>query len=147
MDVQQNAIDQLRGSMQALESKITEAKGKKDTLIARARSAKTTQNINDMLSNVSGKSGMEAFERMQQKVEQLESSAEVSAQLSGTVGGSLEAQFKALEGSSGIDAELAKMKGALPGSSSATKALPESSSAEPTQLDDELAQLRKELGK
>lgn len=129
--------------------KITEAKGKKDALIARARSAKTTQSINDMLSNVTGSSGMEAFERMQSKVETLESSAEVSAQLSGTANGSLESQFQALEGASAIDDELAALKRAvaLPGSSGGGKsqaALP-SSAAQEEKLDDELEALRRDL--
>ncbi|KAG5184856.1 PspA/IM30 family-domain-containing protein [Tribonema minus] len=142
MDTQQQALDQLRSGMQALEAKITEAKGKKDALIARARSAKTTQNVNDMLNNVTGSSGMEAFERMQQKVEALESTAEVSAQLSGTAGGSLEQQFAALEGSTAVDKELAALRASLPGSSSSpSRALPEAG-----KLDDELAQLKRELG-
>lgn len=140
MQVQATAIDQLLQSMQQLESRITEARGKKDTLIARARTAKTTQSVNDMLSNIGGTSGMEAFERMQQKVEALESSAEVSFQLTGAAGGSLEQQFKQLEGSSAIDQELAKMKGTLPGSAAKVQALPGA-------LDDELAQLRRDLGK
>ncbi|CAN0400376.1 unnamed protein product, partial [Discosporangium mesarthrocarpum] len=49
----------------------------KDNLVARARTAKTTAKVNDMLGNVSGTGSMDAFDRMQQKVEALEATAEV----------------------------------------------------------------------
>lgn len=50
----------------------------KDTLIARARTAKTTTQVNDMLGNITGTTSMDAFDRMEEKVEALEASAEVS---------------------------------------------------------------------
>lgn len=46
-------------------------------MIARARTAKTSQKVNDMLSSVTGSTSMDAFERMKEKVEMLESKAEV----------------------------------------------------------------------
>lgn len=52
--------------------------GQKDTLIARARTAKTTTQVNDMLGSITGTTSMDAFDRMQEKVETLEASAEVS---------------------------------------------------------------------
>jgi phage shock protein A len=140
METQGEAMSRLYSSMQQLETRITEAKGTKDQLIARARTAKTTQSVNDMLGSVGGSSALEAFERMQQKVESLEASAEVSAQLTGGTGSPLEDRFRALEGGSAVDDELAKLKNLLPGSSSETKALPGA-------LEDELAQMKKELGK
>ena len=78
---------------------------------------------------------MAAFDRMTDKVEQLEAEADVAKQLaasspgSGT-GGSLDAQFKALEASNSVDDELEAMKraqGVLPASP----------------VDDELEQMRK----
>mmetsp|Transcript_2552 Transcript_2552/g.3469 ORF Transcript_2552/g.3469 Transcript_2552/m.3469 type:complete len:302 (+) Transcript_2552:1-906(+) len=143
MNTQGQALDQLRNGMQTLEAKITEAKGKKDTLIARARSAKTSQSVNDMLNNVTGSSGLEAFERMQDKVETLESSAEISSQSASLAGGSLESKFKALEGNSSIESELEKMKSSLlPGSGPSKGSLPSSSS-----IESELSQLKKDMEK
>jgi phage shock protein A len=52
---------------------------KKDQMIARARTAKTSQKVNDMLSSMTGTTSMDAFERMKEKVEMLESKAEVRA--------------------------------------------------------------------
>lgn len=37
-------------------------------MIARARTAKTSQKVNDMLSSVTGTTSMDAFERMKEKV-------------------------------------------------------------------------------
>merc|ERR1712154_461651 len=111
--------DKLYEGMQALESKILESKAKKDQMVARARTAQSTQKVNDMLSGITGKTSMDAFSRMEEKVEALEAAAEVSAEM-GAIGGnalpgsaesSLENQFKMLEGSRAVDDELAKMKG------------------------------------
>lgn len=41
---------------------------KKDQMIARARTAKTSQKVNDMLSSMTGTTSMDAFERMKEKV-------------------------------------------------------------------------------
>lgn len=107
-------VDKLYTSMQQLESKISEAKSKKDQYVARARTAKTSQKVNDMLSNVATTGGLEAFERMKAKVEELEVKADVSRELSlgGSADVSLESKFKALESDS-VDDELQKMKNQL----------------------------------
>lgn len=53
------------------------SQSQKDTLIARARTAKTTTKVNDMLGSITGTTSMDAFERMEEKVEALEAGAEV----------------------------------------------------------------------
>lgn len=40
-------------------------------MIARARTAKTSQKVNDMLSSMTGTTSMDAFERMKEKVRRL----------------------------------------------------------------------------
>jgi phage shock protein A len=144
IDVQNVSIDKLFEGMQALESKIMESKAKKEQMIARARTAETTQKVNDMLSGVTGTTSMDAFNRMEDKVEALEAAAEVSTEM-GSLGGNalpgsssadLEKQFKQLEAGSAVDDELKKMKGMLGGSTDKKK----------DDLDDELAKLKKEAG-
>ncbi|CAM9393096.1 unnamed protein product [Ascophyllum nodosum] len=142
MTVQAEALDKLRGSMQQVEAKINDAKGQKDTLIARARTAKTTSQVNDMLGSITGTTSMDAFDRMQEKVEALEASAEISGELSGSTSVSLEGQFKALEGNSAVDDELAKMKGLLPAKKGPPPQLTTSASKE---VESELDQMKKEL--
>lgn len=115
-------VEKLYSSMQQLEGKISEAKAKKDQFVARARTAKTSAKVNDMLSNVSTSGGLEAFERMKSKVEELEVKADVSRELSigGAADASLESKFKALESDS-VDDELQKMKGQISGSNTPFK--------------------------
>jgi phage shock protein A len=144
LDVQNMSIDKLYEGMQAVESKILESKAKKEQMIARARTAESTQKVNDMLSGITGTTSMDAFARMEEKVESLEAAAEVSAEmgslsgnaLPGSANSDLEKQFKMLEGDNAVDDELKKMKGMLGGS------------AEPKKdgVDDELERLKKEAG-
>lgn len=63
-----------------LEQKLTEAKSKKDTLKARAKSAQTTRQINDMIQGLNLNNSMAAFERMEEKVMALESEGEATLQ-------------------------------------------------------------------
>ena len=158
IDAQNDAIDKLYEGMQALEKQILEAKAKKDQFVARARTAQSTQQINDMLSGMTGKTSMDAFKRMEEKVEALEAAAEVSAEmgsmsgkaLPGSAGSSIEAQFKALEASSSVDSELEKLKGLLTGSSSSSSSSSSksssSSSSGDSKVDDEFEKLKKDAG-
>lgn len=67
--------------------------------IARARTAKATSKVNDMLSDVGSSSAVAAFERMKDKVEALEAEAETQRELKQLQGSqapvSMEAKFKA----------------------------------------------------
>lgn len=128
-------LDKLYESMNALEGKILDAQSKKSQLAVRAKTAKSTLWVNDMLSGLSGSTSMDAFRRMEDKVAALEASAEVSAeQLSrgilsfqdgskNTAANSpmeVEMEFRRLEASDAVDRELAKLK---------TKVLPATSSS------------------
>mmetsp|Transcript_22984 Transcript_22984/g.34984 ORF Transcript_22984/g.34984 Transcript_22984/m.34984 type:complete len:304 (-) Transcript_22984:1023-1934(-) len=145
IDMQAQAVDKLYEGMQMLEAKILESKSKKEQMVARARTAQSTAKVNDMLGGITGKTSMDAFARMEDKVEALEAAAEVSAEmgsldgrgLPGSSAGSVEAQFKMLEASSSVDQELEEMKKMLGSSSSASKK---------DSMDDELERLKKEAG-
>ena len=152
LDSQADSLDKLFEGMKMLEKKIGENKAKKDQMVARARTAQSTQKVNDMISGVTGKTSTDAFTRMEEKVEALEAAAEVSAEmeslsgsnmLPGTAGASVEAQFKALEASSDLDDELAKMKGLLGASSDSDSS---SSSSKKSDVDDELEKLKRDAG-
>lgn len=138
---QESSLQGLYDAMKELEAKISEAKLKKDQYIARARTAKATTKVQDMLSDVGSSSAVAAFERMKDKVESLEAEAETTKQLSLMSGKSaplsIEAKFKvrrpcprsighavahraigrpaqSLESSSGVDDELEKLRASLP---------------------------------
>jgi len=137
-------VDSLFDSVKALEEKIAQAKEEKEQLIARARTAQTTSKVNEMLSDVGSSSGAGAFDRMKEKVEMLETRAEVSqGMLPGAKApGSIEDQFKQLETGNAVDDELAALKGkrALPAGDGAP-----AGGAAKDPLDAELEAMRKKL--
>jgi phage shock protein A len=148
LDAQANSmaqnVDSLFDSVKALEEKIAQAKDEKEQLIARARTAKTTAQVNEMLSDVGSSSGAGAFDRMKEKVEALETRAEVSQGLlpGSKAPGSVEEKFKALETGNAVSDELAALKG--------KKALPSGSGGSAPAggkdpLDAELEAMRKKL--
>ncbi len=141
LDQQEVVVAQLKQNMVKLESKISEAKTKKDLYIARARSAKASQQINDMLGQVGTGSAMAAFERMEEKVLQMEAQAEAVAELGVD---DLERRFEQLGKADDIEAELAAMKShqGLPEGAQAAQ-LPASQTTSET--DPELEEIRRQL--
>ncbi|XAR65800.1 hypothetical protein NMG60_11011748 [Bertholletia excelsa] len=113
LDQQKSVVDNLVSNTRLLESKIQEAKSKKDTLKARAQSAKTATKVSEMLGNVNTSSALSAFEKMEEKVLAMESQAEALNQLTTD---DLEGKFALLESSS-VDDDLANLKKELSGSS------------------------------
>lgn len=153
IDQQADSIDKLYEGMQSLEAKIMDAKSKKEQMVARARTAQSTAKVNDMLSGVTGNTSMDAFSRMEEKVESLEAAAEVSAEM-GSMGAlpgstSIEKEFALLEGKSAVDDELAKMKGLLNPSAGASdgggSAAASKSSGNPD-VDAEMEKLKRDAG-
>uniref|UniRef100_A0A453G7F7 PspA/IM30 family protein n=1 Tax=Aegilops tauschii subsp. strangulata TaxID=200361 RepID=A0A453G7F7_AEGTS len=81
LDQQKSVVENLVSNTRLLESKIAEAKQKKDTLKARAQSAKTATKVSEMLGNVNTSGALSAFEKMEEKVMTMESQAEALGQL------------------------------------------------------------------
>lgn len=140
LTLQQKAVDQLIGNTRVLENKLTEAKSKKDTLKARAASAKTSKQIQEMVGSLNTSNSMVAFEKMEEKVMAMEAEAESTAALVGNDG--LDAKFAALEGGTVEDELSALKKGMLKGATAAPAALPEGRPIKDA-IDMELDQLRK----
>jgi phage shock protein A len=104
---QQNAqVDGLKKNMLMLESKIAEAKAKKDMLKARAQAAKANEQLQSSMNSMSNSSAMAAFERMEDRVVQMEARGQASAELAGA---NLEAQFMNLQAAD-VDYELEALK-------------------------------------
>jgi phage shock protein A len=120
VEAQKGSLTALYDSMKDLEAKIAEAKAKKDSIIARAKTAKAATKVNDMLANVGTTSSTAAFDRMTEKVEQLEATADVSKQMAATSGsgkalgsGSVEDRFAQLEAGTDVDSELKALKASV----------------------------------
>ena len=138
---QKDAVDKLIASTRLLESKMAEARSKKDTLKARAASAKTSKRVNEMVGSLSTSSALSAFERMEEKVLAMESEADAVAQLAAP--DAVSDRFLALE-SGGVEDELAALKRNLLGAPApaAGKELP-AGRAVSDAIESELEALRK----
>lgn len=145
LDQQSTQVDTLKRSLIALEGKISEAKTKKDMLKARASAAKAQEQLQSTINSIGTSSAMAAFERMEEKVLQLEARSQAAAELAGA---DLESQFAQLESGSDVDSELEAMKAQLLGGSSANQAqLPAANRSIPRDaaMDAELEALKSQL--
>ncbi|ADB95032.1 PspA/IM30 family protein [Candidatus Atelocyanobacterium thalassae] len=146
---QQNAqLETMRQNLATLESKIGEAKTKKNILIARSKAAKATQSLQKTMSGLDTSTSMSAFERMESKVLDMEAQSQSVGELAAA---GVEGQFAQLEASSEVDEELAMLKTQISGSSTPQGILPEStedsdfSSKDQITDDEELEKLKREL--
>lgn len=146
LDQQVTQVDSLKRNLIALESKISEAKTKKDMLKSRAAAAKANEQLQSTVSRLGTGSAMGAFERMEDKVLEMEARSQAAYELAGN---DLEQQFVKLESGSDVDDELAAMKAQLTGGSVSQQALPASQQQNPaapkSEVDDELESLRKQI--
>ncbi|MCA9651708.1 MAG: PspA/IM30 family protein [Myxococcales bacterium] len=110
-EAQKQSVEQLKLALRGLDTKIEEAKRKRNILVSRQKRAEAQRTINETLSNINSTSAFDTFERMSDRVTQLEAEAEATAEIGGALPeASLESQFKALEASTGVDDELARLK-------------------------------------
>jgi phage shock protein A len=109
--LQKDATEKLKNALRGLQNKIDEAKRKKDLLIARQKRAEAQQSIQKTLNGLTDTSAFDTFDRMSQKVDQLEAEAEAQADLQlDAAGGGLDDKFAKLEATSGTDDALAALK-------------------------------------
>jgi phage shock protein A len=118
LDQQNTSVESLKRNLIALEGKISEARTKKDMLKARASAAKANEQLQSTVASMNTGSAMAAFERMEDKVLQMEARSQAAAELAGA---DLESQFARLE-SGDVDLELEAMKAQLLGGSSPAQA-------------------------
>lgn len=110
-ELQKQAVDQLKLQLRRLNDKIEEAKRKKNLLIAKKKRAEAQKTIQETMAGLTDTSAFEVFERMEQKIEQLEAEAEATREIATeTTGDSLTQRFKELETTAGADEELLELK-------------------------------------
>ncbi len=109
-EAQKQSVEQLKDALRSLDNKIEEAKRKRNILVSRQKRAEAQRTINETLSSINSTSAFDTFERMSDRVTQLEAEAEATAELSEALPeASLESQFKALEAGT-VDDELDRLK-------------------------------------
>lgn len=98
--------DRLKDSLRQLNSKIEEAKRKKNLLIAKQKRAQAQRRIHDTMAGLQDKSAFKAFDQMVEKIEETErhaiAAAEVTEELEGD---DLSREFVLLESDSDADVE------------------------------------------
>lgn len=115
---QKQAVDQLKTALRVLNGKIEEAKRKKNVLIARKKRAEAQKAIQETMSGLTNASAFETFDRMSQKIDQIEAEAEAAGEITEQyTGDTLAQRFGQLEATAGADEELLALKrkmGVLP---------------------------------
>ncbi|OGQ10461.1 MAG: hypothetical protein A2138_23005 [Deltaproteobacteria bacterium RBG_16_71_12] len=95
---QKAAVDQLKTALQGLNSKIEEAKRKKNLLIARAKRAEAQKTIAETMDGISSTSAFDTMSRMEDKINKAEAEAQATYELAQTTSGDdLKAKFDALQ--------------------------------------------------
>jgi phage shock protein A len=97
-EAQHTSVEQLKGTLRQLQQKIEEAQRKKNLLLARTKRAEAQRRIQQTMSSLSDTSAFEAFDRMSEKVDQIEAEVAAMAEIEGPASDDLDKQFAALEG-------------------------------------------------
>ncbi len=109
-DKQRQAVDQLKEHLRALELKIGEAGRKKNLLIARQKRAKAQKQIHETMAGMKDSGAFDTFDRMEQKVGDMEARADAAAEMADFEKDSLEDEFAALETKGNVEDDLAALK-------------------------------------
>lgn len=95
---QRQAVEQLKVALNGLSVKITDAKRKKNLLVARARRAEAQKTITNTMSGISNTSAVDTIERMEQKIDQMEAEAQATTEMANEIEvDQLSAQFEKLQ--------------------------------------------------
>src|SRR3984893_6856917 len=108
---QKAAVDQLKKALRLLNDKIEEAKRKRNVLVARKKRAEAQRAIQETMSGLRDQSAFETFDRMAEKIDQLEAEAEAQSEIAEEyTGDTLAAQVQQLERTHSADDDLVALK-------------------------------------
>lgn len=146
---QKAAVDQLKLALRALSGKIEEAKRKKALLIARKKRAEAQRAIQETMGGLRNASAFDAFDRMAQKIDQMEAEVEAGAELAEEQTGDVLAhRFEELESAAGAEEDLAALKrkmGLVPAEAPAAPGrIDEARSAGPVRVEEDVDEAERE---
>lgn len=111
-EIAKTNADQLRAQLSEMKDEFGKMKNKKDLLVARAEAAKAQKQINQTMSGFGQDNAAKGFDRMTEKVLQMEAEAEASKDIRSS-NRSLDDELSQLDKSGGVDDELAVLKAQL----------------------------------
>ena len=98
--------EKLKSSLRQLNEKIEEAKRKRNLLVAKQRRAQAQKRIHDTMSGLSSTSAFDAFNRMEEKIEEQERESLAQQEVTEALGpGTMEEEFQLMETASTVDIE------------------------------------------
>ena len=108
---QKAQVEQIKLALRVLNNKIEEAKRKKQVLIARKRQAEARKKIQETMAGLQNASAFETFQRMEDKILQMEGEADAAGELAEEYSGdTLAHKFRTLEQTAGADEDLLELK-------------------------------------
>ncbi len=108
---QKKQVDQIKLALRVLNNKIEEAKRKKQVLIARKKQAEARKKIQETMAGIQNASAFETFERMEEKILQMEGEADAAGELAEEYSGdTLAHKFNTLEQTKGAEDDLEALK-------------------------------------
>jgi phage shock protein A len=111
LSAQHNAVEKLKSSLKDLQNRMDEAQRRRTLLVARAKRAEAQKKIQEQITGMSDRSAFAEFEKMAQKVDQIEAEADALSEIeSSTHSTSLENEFKKLESGTKSDLMLEEFK-------------------------------------
>jgi phage shock protein A len=112
---QRAAVEKLKNNIEVMEKQIGGAKRKKQVLIAKKQMAETQVKIADMGSKQPDNEAFEAFNRLEEQIDDMSMEAEVKMELTADAGADLDNQLEEITYNSEVDDEFAMLKAEVAG--------------------------------
>ncbi len=113
-ELQDQQVEELQDALVKLESRIAEAKSKRDLIVAKRNRAETQEAIQRTVQGLSQTNAMDKLGQLEERVDRQLAEADAMAQLER---GTLESRFEELEGNQELDQELAALRRRVGGES------------------------------